>query len=71
MPEEGLLIVEIKSPHRVKNGEPPDFIRLANAMKDTIDKMIRDGLDDFEVPVLGVLSEGKREHMPFYNSMSL
>ena len=60
MPEEGLLIVEIKPPHCVQNEERPDSTKLTNAMKIPIDSLIRDGLDDFDIPVLGVLCEGKQ-----------
>ncbi|KAG2215407.1 hypothetical protein INT45_010427 [Circinella minor] len=58
MPEQGLLIVEIKPFEKVKNGSRPDFIKLANEMKDAIDKMVKDGMDDENITVLGVLIEG-------------
>ncbi|KAI8149371.1 WD40-repeat-containing domain protein [Fennellomyces sp. T-0311] len=58
LPDQNLLIVETKPPHRVKNGERPDFIKLANAMKDAIDNMVRCGMDDEEIPVVGILIVG-------------
>ncbi|KAG2221185.1 hypothetical protein INT45_007762 [Circinella minor] len=58
MPEQGLVIVEIKPVEKVKNGSRPDFAKLANEMKDALDKMVRDGMDDEDITVLGVLIEG-------------
>ncbi|KAG2219340.1 hypothetical protein INT45_006873 [Circinella minor] len=58
MLEQGLLIVEINPFEKVKNGSRPDFINLANEMKDAIDKMMKDGMDDENITVLGVLIEG-------------
>ncbi|KAI7853080.1 hypothetical protein BDC45DRAFT_606962 [Circinella umbellata] len=58
MPEQGLAIVEIKPPEKVRNGSRPDFIKLANEMKDSIDKMVNDGMDDADISVVGVLVEG-------------
>ena len=66
LPEEGLLFIEIESPHRIRHGERSDVIKLANAMKDAVDKMVRGGMDDISIPVLGVLCEGKQEHTPCY-----
>ena len=54
LPSQNLLLIEIKPPHRVKHGERPDFIKIANEMKDSMDNMIQNGLDDFEVAVFGV-----------------
>ena len=50
--------MEIKPPHCVKDGKRPDFIKLANELKDAIDTMVHDGIDDFDIPVLGLLVEG-------------
>ncbi|KAG2216319.1 hypothetical protein INT45_009701 [Circinella minor] len=58
MPKEALLIVEIKAPQKIKNGSRPDLVKLANEMKDALDKMIKDGLDDPEITVVGILIEG-------------
>ena len=58
MPTEGLLLVEIKPPQKVYNGSRPDLVKLANEMKDSLDKMIEDGIDDPEITVLGVLIKG-------------
>ncbi|KAG0166765.1 hypothetical protein DFQ29_000852 [Apophysomyces sp. BC1021] len=60
MPEEGLLIVEIKPPKKTRNGQRPDFIKLCNEMKDATDKLIKDGMDDVDITVIGVLVEGYR-----------
>ncbi|KAI8146886.1 hypothetical protein BJV82DRAFT_596837 [Fennellomyces sp. T-0311] len=60
MPSQGLLIVEIKPPHKVKNGSRPDLVKLGNEMKDALDKMVKDGIDDKEITVIGVLIEGFR-----------
>ena len=59
MPTEGLLLVEIKPPQKVYNGSRPDLIKLANEMKDSLDKMIDDGIDDADITVLGLLIEGE------------
>ncbi|KAI7859620.1 hypothetical protein BDC45DRAFT_564415 [Circinella umbellata] len=58
MPKEALLIVEIKAPQKIKNDSRPDLVKLANEMKDALDKMIKDGLDDPEITVVGILIEG-------------
>ncbi|KAI7848155.1 hypothetical protein BDC45DRAFT_323126 [Circinella umbellata] len=60
MPVQRLLIAEIKPPHKVRTGSRPDFIKLAIQMKDSIDKMINDGVDDPEITVSGLLIEGFR-----------
>ncbi|KAI7861087.1 hypothetical protein BDC45DRAFT_529686 [Circinella umbellata] len=41
MPKQGLVIVEIKPIEKVKNGSRPDFTKLANEMKDAVDKMVQ------------------------------
>lgn len=58
MPKEALLIIEIKAPKKIKNGSRPDIVKLANEMKDALDQMIKDGLDDPEITVIGILIEG-------------
>ncbi|KAI9493185.1 hypothetical protein BDB00DRAFT_788228 [Zychaea mexicana] len=60
MPMQRLLIAEIKPPHKVRTGSRPDLIKLALQMKDSIDKMINDGVDDPEITVSGLLIEGFR-----------
>ncbi|KAI8141106.1 hypothetical protein BJV82DRAFT_188390 [Fennellomyces sp. T-0311] len=59
MPQQALLIAEIKAPHKVRTGSRPDLVKLANQMKDAIDKMVDDSMDDKEITVLGLLIEGK------------
>ncbi|KAI8136744.1 hypothetical protein BJV82DRAFT_675695 [Fennellomyces sp. T-0311] len=49
---------QIKSPHCVKDGKRPDFLKVANEMKDAIDTMVRDGIDDFDISVLCLLVAG-------------
>ncbi|KAI8141108.1 hypothetical protein BJV82DRAFT_620856 [Fennellomyces sp. T-0311] len=60
MPKQALAIVEIKPPHKVRNGSLPDLVKLAYQMKDSIDKMIDDKMDDKDITVLGILVEGFR-----------
>ncbi|CAG8812737.1 10785_t:CDS:2, partial [Gigaspora margarita] len=58
--KENLLIVEVKSPKRVSSNKDKlnDLIKIGNGLKDCIDKMIDDGIND-NVPVCGILVEGK------------
>ncbi|KAI9497237.1 hypothetical protein BDB00DRAFT_805617 [Zychaea mexicana] len=60
MPKQGLLIVEIKPPHKVRTGSRPDLVKLANEMKDSLDKMVQDGVDNPKITILGLLVEGFR-----------
>ncbi|KAF0509348.1 hypothetical protein F8M41_018588 [Gigaspora margarita] len=58
--KENLLIVEVKSSKRASSNKEKlnDLIIIGNGLKDCIDKMIGDGIDD-NVPVCGILVEGK------------
>ncbi|KAI9496745.1 hypothetical protein BDB00DRAFT_868962 [Zychaea mexicana] len=47
--EQGLLITEIKPPHKIRTGSRPDLVKLANEMKASIDKMVEDGCDDKDI----------------------
>lgn len=58
MPEECLLLIEIKPPRKTRNGNRPDFVKIANEMKDATNKLVHDGIDDSEITILGVLVEG-------------
>ncbi|KAG2223554.1 hypothetical protein INT45_000874 [Circinella minor] len=58
IPNQTLVIVEIKPPVKVADGSRPDFIKLANEMKDSIDNYIKEGFDDDEIFVTGILIEG-------------
>ena len=58
--EQALTIVDIKQPSDVLHGEHPGLVKLANELKDSIDKMVEDGFDDDEISVAGILVEGKR-----------
>ncbi|KAI9251767.1 hypothetical protein BDA99DRAFT_541180 [Phascolomyces articulosus] len=58
LPQEGLVMVEIKPPIKVNNGHRPDYVKLGNELKSCIDKMVKDGLDDEDIVVTGVLIEG-------------
>ena len=40
MPTQHLLMCEIKPPHKIRTGSRPDFVKLANQMKNTIDTNI-------------------------------
>ncbi|KAG2219319.1 hypothetical protein INT45_003141 [Circinella minor] len=60
MPEQGLVITEIKPPAKVKSGSRPDLVKLGNEMKDAIDKIVIDGFDNKDISVLGILIEGFR-----------
>ncbi|KAI9494574.1 hypothetical protein BDB00DRAFT_787165 [Zychaea mexicana] len=57
MPEQTLVIVEIKAPSKVADGSRPDFIKMANEMKDSIDNFIEEGFDDDEIFATGILVE--------------
>ncbi|KAI9263414.1 hypothetical protein BDA99DRAFT_605041 [Phascolomyces articulosus] len=57
MPEQGLLIAEIKPPGKVKSGSRPDLVKLGNEMKNSIDKMVNDGIDNKDISVFGLLIE--------------
>ncbi|KAI7856005.1 hypothetical protein BDC45DRAFT_70134 [Circinella umbellata] len=57
-PKQGLVVVEIKPPMKTLDGSRPDFVKIANEMKDSMDKMVKDGYDDDEITILGVLVEG-------------
>ena len=57
-PKQGLVVVEIKPPMKVLDSNRPDFIKLANEMKDSIGKMVKSGYVDDRITVLGVLVEG-------------
>ena len=59
LPQEQLVLIEIKSPTKMNNGKRPDYVKLGNEMKAAIDKMIMDGLDDESIPVIGLLIEGE------------
>ena len=59
MPEQGLVITEIKPPTKMKSGSRPDLVKLGNEMKDSIDKMVNDGFDNKDISVFGLLIEGK------------
>ncbi|KAG2225873.1 hypothetical protein INT45_007117 [Circinella minor] len=59
-PRRGLIVVEIKPPMKMLDGSRPDSVKIANEMKDSIDKMVKDGYDDDEITILGVLVEGMR-----------
>ena len=52
-------MVEIKTPMKVNNGQRPDYVKLGNELRSCIDKMVKDGLDDEDIVVTGVLIEGK------------
>ena len=71
MPTEGLLLIEIKPPNKVRNGSRPDLVKLANEMKNSLDKLIDDKLDDPEITVLGVLIEGKLQIPHIYHKRNL
>ena len=58
MPKQSLVMVEIKPPSKVADGSRPDFIKLANEMKDAIDNYIKEGFNDDEIFVAGILVEG-------------
>ncbi|KAG0166917.1 hypothetical protein DFQ29_000728 [Apophysomyces sp. BC1021] len=55
--EELLLAIEVKPPKKLRKMRRPDFTKLANEMKDSIDKMIGDGLNSSEITCLGILVE--------------
>ncbi|KAI9258961.1 hypothetical protein BDA99DRAFT_538879 [Phascolomyces articulosus] len=57
IPTERLLLVEIKPTYKAHNGSRPDLVKFANEMKDSLEKMIEDHIDDPEITVLGVLIE--------------
>ena len=59
MPEQGLVITEIKSPGKIKPGSRSDLVKLGNEMKDSIDKIVIDGFDDKDNSAFGILIEGK------------
>jgi len=55
-----LLIVEIKPPkHAANDSKREDLVKLGNEMKDSIDKMINDGIDSDDLAICGLLIEGK------------
>ncbi|CAG8505822.1 17277_t:CDS:2, partial [Dentiscutata heterogama] len=58
--KENLLIVEIKPLKSASSNKDMlnDLVKIGNELKDCIDKMIDDGIDD-NVPVCGILVEGK------------
>ncbi|KAG0162589.1 hypothetical protein DFQ30_001683 [Apophysomyces sp. BC1015] len=58
--EELLLAIEVKPPKKLRKMRRPDFTKLANEMKDSIDKMIGDGLNSSEITCLGILVEGHK-----------
>ncbi|KAG2228333.1 hypothetical protein INT45_011125 [Circinella minor] len=60
LPEEGLVMVEIKPPVKVNNGQRPDYVKLGNELKSCIDKMVKDGLDEEDIIVTGVLIEAPK-----------
>ncbi|KAI9479628.1 hypothetical protein BDB00DRAFT_173164 [Zychaea mexicana] len=60
MPTQGLLLVEIKPPIKVRSGSRHDLIKLANEMKDSLDQTVGDGMDDPSIAVLALLIEGFR-----------
>ena len=57
-PKQCLVLVEIRPPMKILDGSRPDFVKIANEMKDSIDKMVKDGYDDDKITILGVLVEG-------------
>ncbi|KAI9477119.1 hypothetical protein BDB00DRAFT_793319 [Zychaea mexicana] len=54
MPEQTLVFVEIKAPSKVADGSRPDFIKMANEMKGSIDNFIEEGFDDDEIFATGI-----------------
>lgn len=57
--KQSLFLVELKAPKAAREGIRPDFVKLANQMKDSLDKQIRDGVMDRDSLVLGLLIEGE------------
>ncbi|KAI9274798.1 hypothetical protein BDA99DRAFT_533406 [Phascolomyces articulosus] len=49
--------MEFKSPMKVIDGSRADFVKLGNKLKDSIDKMIKDGYDNEDISVIGVWVE--------------
>ncbi|KAG2223555.1 hypothetical protein INT45_000875 [Circinella minor] len=60
MPDQGLVYYcgEANLSKKLEMESRPEFIKLANEMKDSIDKMVKDGMDDVDISVVGVLLEG-------------
>lgn len=53
-----LLITEVKPPKKCRNGHRPDLYKLGNEMKDTMDKIIKDGIHNEKIVCIGLLVEG-------------
>ena len=64
MPQQGLVIVEIKPPLKAKNDSRPDLVKLAIEMKElAIDKMVADKMDNKNITVVGDLIEGTTDEV--------
>lgn len=54
-----LLVTEVKSPKYRGKALPDDMVKLGNEMKDSLDKMLDDGIDTRDVVVCGLHVRGK------------
>jgi len=52
-----LLVSEVKPPRNSRSSRRDDLLKLGNEMKDAIDKIIHDGVEE-DVAVCGLLVEG-------------
>ena len=55
--KENVLVTEVKSP-KYHGKKLPDLIKLGNEMKDSLDKMVDDGIFTEDVVVCGILVQG-------------
>ncbi|CAG8485652.1 1505_t:CDS:10 [Paraglomus occultum] len=55
--KENVLVTEVKSP-KYRGKKLPDLIKLGNEMKDSLDKMVDDGIFTEDVVVCGILVHG-------------
>ena len=51
------MVTEVKSP-KYHGKKLPDLIKLGNEMKDSLDKMVDDGIFTEDVVVCGILVQG-------------
>lgn len=54
-----VMVTEVKSPKYRGKVLPDDMVKLGHEMKDSLDKMIDDGIDTKDVVVCGLLVRGK------------
>jgi len=55
-----LLVAEVKSPKHSSKALPDDLVKLGNEMKDSLDKMLDDGIDARDMVICGLHVQGLR-----------